>query len=112
MPHWRRAYIPGGTFFFTLVTNQRAPVFKFSRARRIFGAVLRECRSRWPLAINAIVLLPDHLHMIWSLPSGDTNYSRRLGWMKKEFSKSWLQSGGLRRNISAARRGERLNSIW
>ena len=42
------------------------------------------------------VLLPDHLHAIWSLLPGDSEYSKRWGWIKKEFAKEWLAGGGIK----------------
>ena len=77
MPNYRRAKVAGGTYFFTLVTNHRIPLFNHSRARLLLGDCLRECRERWFFETMAIVLLPDHLHAIWSLPGGDADYSRR-----------------------------------
>ena len=50
----------------------------------VLGSVFRRCLMRWPFTVNAIVLLPDHLHAIWSLPPGDDEYSRRWGWIRKE----------------------------
>jgi len=62
--------------------------------------------------VNAIVLLPDHLHSIWSLPPGDGEYSKRWGWLKKEFTKHWLQIGGVEWVISSARKRERRRGVW
>jgi putative transposase len=74
MPDYRRAWVPGGTFFFTLVTDRRRPLFRSLRARTLLGNVFRRCQGKWPFTINALVLLPDHLHAIWSLPPGDAAY--------------------------------------
>jgi REP element-mobilizing transposase RayT len=100
MPNWRRAHAPGGTFFFTLVTDGRAPILCDPPARLLLGSTLRRCQRRWPFTINAIVLLPDHLHAIWSLPPGDTAYPGRWGWIKKEFTKHWLELGGVEQSVS------------
>jgi len=75
------------SLFFTVVTDRRARFLCDVPARQLLGSFLRRCQMRWPFRMNAIVLLPDHLHAIWSLPPGDTNYSRRWGWIKKEFTK-------------------------
>ena len=48
MPNWRRAHVPSGTYFFTVVTDQRLPLFAQDSARRLLGVVLRECRGQWP----------------------------------------------------------------
>jgi len=79
MPDYRRAIIPGGTFFFTVVTYQRREIFADSPAREMLGKSIRECIERKPFQLDAIVLLPDHLHSIWSLPPGDEDFS---GWWK------------------------------
>ena len=84
----------------TLVTNRRVPLFSEHRARHLLGSIFRRCLLKWLFTINAIVLLPEHLHAIWSLPPGDTEYSRRWGWIKKEFTKEWLCGGGTEESMS------------
>ncbi len=64
MPNNRCAFIPGGTYFFTVKTELNAPVFGELAAVRLLGT----SKQRWPFNIAAMVLLPDHLHAIWSLP--------------------------------------------
>jgi putative transposase len=94
MPNFRRNYVPGGSYFFTVVTERRAPILCREPASQILRSCLRRCRDRWLFSIEAIVLLPDHLHTIWVLPPGDDRFSLRWGWIKKEFTKAWLGSGG------------------
>jgi putative transposase len=56
---------------------------------------IRECRQRWSFRIDALVLLDEHLHAILTLPEGDTRYSARWGWIKKELAKAvYLNFGG------------------
>ncbi len=112
MPNWRRAYVPGGTFFFTVVTDQRAELFRAEFARQALGTVVRDCRNRWPMTMLAWVLLPEHLHAIWSLPSGDTDYVRRWAWIKKEFTKSWLSAGGTEQQVSTGRSNDGRRGVW
>ncbi|HKV11106.1 MAG TPA: transposase [Thermoanaerobaculia bacterium] len=112
MPDYRRAYIPGGTFFFTVVTEQRARFLCTESARTCLRTVLQECRKRWPFKIDAFVLLHDHLHAIWTLPEKDTDYSKRWGWIKKEFSKLWLANGGNEQVISRSRRRRKRYGVW
>jgi putative transposase len=104
--------VPGGMFFFTLVTDQRRPLFESSAARALLGQCIRDCQARWPCSIRAIVLLPDHLHAIWSLPPGDSNYSTRWAWIKKEFTKRWLATGAVESEISEARQREGRRGVW
>jgi REP element-mobilizing transposase RayT len=61
MPNFKRAYVPGGTFFFTVVTHHRTPLFQQENAQRLLGTVIRKTQQEWPFKINAIVLLPDHI---------------------------------------------------
>jgi len=102
MPNYRRSYLPGGTYFFTHVTDHRSPFLCTDLARKLLKDVFRETRQRWPFHIDAIVLLPDHLHAIWTLPPGDADYSKRWGWLKKEFSKRYV----------AARRPDKNHGVW
>jgi REP element-mobilizing transposase RayT len=93
MPNYRRAYVPGGTFFLTVVTERRAKILCGTSARACLRRAFRDRRQRWPSSVEAIVLLPDHLHAVWTLPRGDTDYPARWGWIKKEFTKAWLAEG-------------------
>jgi putative transposase len=111
MSDWRRVFVPGGTYGFTLVTERRAPIFTDAMGRTILRETLRDCRRQWPFVIVAIVLLPDHLHTLWRLPDGDSAYPRRLGWVKKEFTKSWLAGGGAEQPVSAARQRHRRRGV-
>jgi len=83
MPHFRRAYVPGGSFFFTVVTEQRAPILCTDTSRVFLRTAIPECRQQWPFRIDALVLLDNHLHAILTLPEDDTRYSARWGWIKK-----------------------------
>lgn len=94
MPNYRRAHVPGGSFF------------------RALGTLLRRAKRRWPFTINAVVLLPDHLHVIWSLPPGDTDYSKRLGWIKKEFSKGWLAAGRSEQPVTNGMSRQGRRGVW
>lgn len=81
---YRRHYQAGNTYFFTVVTQHRRPLLleHIEKLRRAF----RLMHVRYPCEIQAIVILPDHLHTIWRLPDGDSNYSRRWMVLKRAFS--------------------------
>jgi putative transposase len=111
-PNFRRAHVPGGSFFFTLVTDRRTPLFAEPRARLLLGSAIRRCLVKWPFQINAIVLLPEHLHAIWTLPPGDDLYASRWGWIKKEFTKAWMQIGCSEQLVSKGRERERRRGVW
>jgi putative transposase len=112
MADYRRARVEGGTYFFTLVAHSRARLFGNDLARRLLGDKLRECQSERPFQINAIVLLPEHLHAIWTLPSGDADYAGRWARIKKEFTQAWLAAGGAEQPVSTARQARGDRGVW
>jgi len=112
VPNFRRAYVPGGSFFFTLVTYNRARIFADETAQKLLGNAIRDCQADWPFEINALVLLPDHLHAIWSLPRGDTKYSARWSMIKGKFTQDWLAAGGTEQTISDAQQSENRRGVW
>lgn len=88
MPNYRRAVAPGGTFFFTVVTGQRHPWLIENGNPQRLGNIMREAQSRWPFESIASALLADHMHAVWTLPSGDSDFSKRWAWIKKEMTKA------------------------
>jgi putative transposase len=76
---YRRSNIPGGTYFFTVVTHQRAPWLHEACAVTALGDVMRKVREQRPFETLAMVVMPDHLHCIWCLPAEDADFSTR--WM-------------------------------
>ena len=84
---YRRSYIPGGTYFFTVNLLDRSQSLLVDNIEHLRGAVLTAKRKR-PFHINAWVVLPDHMHAIWTLPEGDSDYSGRWREIKKAFCKS------------------------
>jgi putative transposase len=64
-------------YFFTAVTHRRGPLFDDPRAVDMLFEAIARVQRRHPFSIDAHVVLPDHLHMIWSLPSNDTDFSTR-----------------------------------
>ena len=77
MSDYRRSRARGGTFFFTVVTYQRKPLLLDAPVRHALRLAINETRKRLPFDINAWVLLPEHLHCLWTLPDADDNYSWR-----------------------------------
>ena len=87
MPTFIRSEMPGGTFFFTLVTYRRRKILTQPESRIILREVILEVRREHPFTVDAWVLLPDHLYCIWTLPKGDGNFSKRWGLIKAGFSR-------------------------
>lgn len=85
MPHYRRA-LTGTTFFFTVVTHRRRPILCDDAVRIALRDAITQVRRRLPFNTDAMVLMPDHLHCIWTLPDGDTNFSSRWAQFKHHVS--------------------------
>jgi putative transposase len=94
MSEYRRYYVPGGTYFFTVVTYQRRPILIDTPARACLREALASVRDRWPFTIVAMVLLPNHLHAVWTLPFSDANYSTRWRLIKERFTRHFLDHVG------------------
>jgi|SRR5579871_470878 len=86
MPNYRRAFVPGGCWFFTVNLLERRQTLLVD-----YVAVLRDAiaatRESHPFTIDAFVILPDHLHAIWSLPIGDSDFSTRWRLIKNRFAR-------------------------
>jgi putative transposase len=110
MPNYRRYWVPGGTYFFTLATYQRRPIFappeNVQRLREAVAAVRREL----PFEFVAGVILPDHMHFLWTLPPSDHDYSKRIGKVKAGFTKSLPRPTPPGLPISRQRHGE--SDVW
>src|SRR5699024_8730724 len=62
--------------------------------------------------LEAIVLFPDHIHMIMKLPKGDYSYPTRLGYLKKEFTKRWLATSGKEQVVSESKQRAGKRGVW
>jgi putative transposase len=107
MPNYRRVWIPGGTYFFTVAIANRQSKLLVDRIANL-RAAFRTALSARPFTIDAIVVLPDHVHAVWTLPADDENYAIRWSHIKAEFSRSL--PAGERACASRARKRER--GIW
>ncbi|MDO9423486.1 MAG: transposase [Methylobacter sp.] len=108
MTNYRRIYMPGATWFFTVNLAERKGnrllVENIDCLRNAFDIV----KTRYPFRIDAVVILPDHLHCIWTLPPNDTDFSVRWGLIKATFSRTIEK--GERISQSRQKRGER--GLW
>ena len=108
MTDYRRCYIPGSTWFFTVNLaerrNNRLLVDQIDVLREAF----RYVKHRQPFRMEAVVVLPDHLHCLWTLPPGDGDFSTRWGLLKSSFSRA-IPSG---ERISPSRAKRRERGLW
>ncbi len=107
---YRRAFIPGGSFFFTLVTAQRRPLLASADAVEILRAAFRAVRAAHPFKVDAIVVLPDHLHCIWTLSPGDADFATRWRIIKTWFTKHCDPT--LRTVPNRTRIAKREQAVW
>jgi putative transposase len=108
MPNYRRAWHPGGTYFFTVNLLERSGNDLLVRHINLLRESVRVVRAAHPFAIHAWVVLPEHLHCVIELPVGDANFSLRWRLIKSHFSKSLPKTELL--SATRLRRGER--GIW
>jgi putative transposase len=107
MTNYRRNFVPGGGYFFTVnLADRRLRLLTDHVA--LLRAAFRETRAGHPFSIEAIVILPDHLHAIWTLPDGDADFSSRWRLVKSTFSRG-LAYG---ERISSSRVGKGERGIW
>ena len=86
MSQYIRCHQPGGSYFFTLVTHSRRPIFINSDNVNKLKNAINKVKIKHPFSLNAMVILPDHLHCLWKLPENDKNFSRRWRLIKRYFS--------------------------
>jgi putative transposase len=90
MSNYLRFY-SGTPCFFTVVTHNRTKILTSDQARSCLRKAIIDCRQIYPFKIEAWVLLPDHLHCVWSLPDTDLNYSRRWSIIKRKFTQAFIR---------------------
>lgn len=99
---YRRNRVPGASYFFTVtLRDRRSDVLV--RHVDLLRAAFRSIRAERPFIIDAIVILPDHLHTVWTLPEGDADYSGRWRAIKSGFTHALRASGVV---VTVDHRGE------
>ena len=107
MTSYRRNFVPGGSYFFTVnLADRRARLL--TNHIGLLRSAFRDTRTRHPFTIDAIVILPDHLHAIWTLPDADQDFATRWRLIKSAFSRALPKTEAV--SASRARRAER--GIW
>jgi putative transposase len=107
MTNYRRNFVAGGSYFFTVNLADRRSSLLTENMDQLCAA-FRYTRERHPFSVEAIVVLPEHLHAIWTLPEGDFDFSVRWRLVKSAFSRALPSGEALTK--SRATRGER--GIW
>jgi putative transposase len=102
MPNYRRAFVPGGCWFFTVNLLDRQKTLLVDHVGLLKRAIAATRRKR-PFVIDAFVILPDHLHAVWTLPPGDSDFSTRWRLIKSDFARAlpqreWLSPVRIKRH--------------
>ncbi len=86
MPNYRRNRVPGGTYFFTVNLSDRSSDLLITHIDALRAAV-QQVKTETPFHIDAWVVLPEHMHCLWTLPLGDCGFPKRWGKIKAGFSR-------------------------
>ena len=112
MSHFRRANTRGATYFFTVVTYRRRAFLCDGDVRIALRSAINKVRSQHPFTIDACVLLPDHIHAIWTLPPNDADFAKRWQLIKHYVT----QSCGARLHktewMTASKTKHRESTLW
>ena len=110
MPNYRRTYLQGGTCFFTVVCYDRQSFLKEEAAIKLLRHCFIQTMNKYPFKVDAMVILPDHLHTIWTLPDDDCDYSTKWKIIKATFSRHYnVHDTG---NISESMLRKKEKGIW
>jgi len=112
MSNYRRACITGSTVFFTANSHQRRPIFVEPSFRFALRSAFQQTRFEFPFKINALVLLPDHLHCTWTLPNEDNNIPIRWSMIKRLVTKQIGAQYILNNSLSPSRKKRNESTIW
>ncbi|MBW4649097.1 MAG: transposase [Kastovskya adunca ATA6-11-RM4] len=112
MPNYRRLAVAGGTYFFTQVTYQRRTWLCNDIARATLRDAINTVRQTYPFSIDAFVLLPDHLHCIWTLPEGDSDYTTRWRLIKTLVTKRCATELALNAKVTDSRSKRKEGNLW
>lgn len=106
MVNYRRNLVPGGTYFFTVTLRDRSSRLLIEHIGSLRTA-FHEVKRKHPFHIDAIVILPEHLHVIWTLPEGDADYPGRWRSIKSAFTHAVVKSG-----VAVARNEKGEYALW
>ena len=112
MTNYRRRRVPGGTYFFTVCLEERGSETLIAHVDLLRQAY-RALQAKKPFTCRAMVVLPDHLHAVWTLPAGDADFSNRWGFFKARFSRDLRVRLGLPPiRLETSRGGKGDAGIW
>jgi len=112
MLEYRRVFLKGGTYFITIVTYQRGELFTNPQARKFLHHAFVDVKFRFPLKMDAVCLLPDHIYVLMRLPEDDADYPMRIREIKRLFTKAYLNNIGPGAPRNESRQKKHEAAIW
>jgi putative transposase len=108
--NYKRSIDKGASFFFTVVTHDRRPILSSSKTAALLMDSFAHVRASRPFTMDAFVVLPDHIHCVWTLPPDDSDFPTRWRLIKSRFARTYGDRTEERIPLSRLRKGER--AIW
>lgn len=112
MPNYKRYYTSNAYYFFTVVTYKRQPIFQDINAIQLLKESIQTIKQKYPFTIEAIVILPDHIHCVWKMNEKDVYYSKRWQFIKMYFSKQYKKEDQSTITPTSSRFFKREKTIW
>ena len=107
---YRRARTKGGAYFFTVVTYKRKAMLTHPQNVSLLRDAFKHIMAKHPFIIDAFVLLPDHLHCMWTMPKGDRDFSILWRLIKSYFSRKC--DAGYKKTPSRSRQNKKEQAVW
>jgi len=104
---YRRADVKGGAYFFTVNLAQRQNTLLVDEIDKLRN-IINKVKKQYPFKLDAMVVLPDHMHAIWTLPVNDNNFATRWMLIKSGFSRQIPK----RERINKSRKTKGERGIW
>ncbi|MGY6274343.1 REP-associated tyrosine transposase [Methylomonas sp. MgM2] len=112
MSRYRRSQTAGASYFFTLISYRRQTILCDESVREALRSAIEKVRAKHPFTIDAWVLLPDHLHCIWTLPQGDADFAMRWGIIKRQVSVACRDSHRKEALLTPSKQKHRESTLW
>ena len=110
MSRYIRSPVAGATYFFTVTLEDRSARHLVDHIADL-RACFAEVKARHPFTIDAMVVLPEHLHTVWTLPAEDSDFARRWMLLKQAFTRRLHYNGALA-GAAATTRAKGQRSLW
>jgi putative transposase len=107
---YRRVRVAGASYFFTVVIWRRRAILCRPEVRAALRAAMRDELRRRPFSLDAVVVLPDHLHCVWALPEGDCDFPDR--WRRIKAAVSRIVAGEVDAAPTASRHAKGERGVW